>query len=368
MAILLSERKVVASNTFSYSVCRAVSLRMSCILFMSAGLLHAEGPDILTDCTRMGISGRVVDSISKKAIQGAKVEVRYFKGKKEIITTDQNGKFSVESRFEKAASEPAENRAKKFLSDLQPVSFEVEYENYQRLFSELTSPIIEEKCRKLLSENKYTVDYEPDLELVPVDQAKLSGPAHGRNLVTYDEKKLLELLKPTRPTFKAVLNKNDIEVWIQFAKFDAKKRQGEWRAIDNGYTIGKYYFLQGKYIRGLDNDDPTNPKYLNAISGERQDIRPIQHECSLLMIESITVNWNWKKEVVPQGFYDHIVLSIESSNFNKWQEEPLKGLFFTFDPNEKSLLICMSLGINEPDVGWTFKENEKCTYTENVRE
>ena len=233
---------------------------------------------------------------------------------------------------------------------------------------ELSSNGIEEKCRKLISENKYVIDYEPDIELVPVDQAKVGGPAHGTNLVVYDEKKLLELLQPTRPTFKAVLDKNEIEVWIIFAKFDAKKRHGEWRTIDNDYRLGKYYFLQGKYIRGVDNDDPTNPKYLNAISKENLKISPIQYECSWLMIESISVNWNGKKQVVPQGFFDHCVLSMESMNFRKWNEEPLKSLFFTFDPNKKSLLVCMSLGLNEPDVGWIFKENEKCTYIENVRE
>ena len=314
----------------------------------------------------MGITGKVVDSISGKPIEGAKVKVRYYNGECDAATSD-SGKFIVESVSDKPSTGPVENQPKKFLSHIQPVSISVENKNYHALLDEFAFYDIDKKCTDLLAKNQHTFHYDSDIELVPADQASVHDPAHGMNLVCYDEKELREKLQPTRPAFKAVLNGNDIEVWIQFGRFDPKKRQGKWRSIEQGYYHGQYYFLQGKYIRGINNDDPDNPKYQNAVSVEDSRIQPPRYECSLLMIESITVLWNGKKQIVPRGFFDHIVLSMESSDFRKSEEEPLKGLFFTFDPEEKSLLVGMSLGMHEPNVGWVLRENEICRYVENIR-
>lgn len=86
-----------------------MTIAISFFLLSFQGLLLADDPSLKNHCTRLGISGRIIDAVTGKPIEGAKVWIQYqfmtsglaMRSPGQAVT-DAEGRFKVSSEFTKS--------------------------------------------------------------------------------------------------------------------------------------------------------------------------------------------------------------------------------------------------------------------------
>jgi len=111
------------------------------LLLSFQGILHADDQPLKDHCTRIGITGRIIDAVTGKPVKGAKVWFQYqfmtsglamrFPGQ---AVTESDGRFKVPSEFTKSkylygvTDDPSDPAAWK--PDV-PMKIQVDHPNYE---------------------------------------------------------------------------------------------------------------------------------------------------------------------------------------------------------------------------------------------
>lgn len=150
--------------------------------------------------------------------------------------------------------------------------------------------------------------------------------------------------EPPAPVFNASVNGHTIAVIFEYGKLDPKIRKIEKREMTvPGEETRFQWLLQGKPILGTDNSDPMR---FSEGTGAPE------------VISSISIVWDGKKQVVPQGLFDHIVHPHKDTHLN----DGSGGLVFALDPRGTELVIDMGVGDGGGASGitWSFKSDGAC--------
>ena len=152
--------------------------------------------------------------------------------------------------------------------------------------------------------------------------------------------------KDVSPVFSAVVNGHSIQVRMTYAVLDPKTRKIEKREVKTESGVHDQWFLQDKAVLGTDNTDPAK--------GGNNDPPKLPD-----VIESITITWDGKVQIIPPALFDHIVNPHRGTNLNK----SLAGLMFLVDPDGDTILIDMGIGDGGAATGitWRFSKDGSST-------
>lgn len=144
--------------------------------------------------------------------------------------------------------------------------------------------------------------------------------------------------KDVSPVFSAVVNGHSIQVHMTYGFLDPKTRKIEKREVKTDSGVQEKWFLQNKAVLGTDNTDPAKSDYNDP--PKPPDI-----------IESITITWDGKVQIIPPALFDHIVNPHRGTNLDK----SLAGLMFLVDPDGDTILIDMGIGDGGAATGITWR-------------